>query len=132
MSREFLGSGWKFPVETDSRGNIEMSGEDAGIEESIKLIIGTAKGERIMRPEFGCEVHDYAFSSVTPKTLNLIESSIRKALIEWEPRIDIEGVDAYRDEQNASRVLIDIEYEVRSTNSVQNMVYPFYLKEGEA
>lgn len=131
MAREFLGEGWRYPIRTDHRGDIETSGGEIGIEESIKLIVGTAKGERIMRPEFGCDIHDYVFSAITPKTLNLIESSVRTALIEWEPRIDVEGVDAYRDGTEANRILIDIEYRVRSTNSVQNLVYPFYIQEGQ-
>jgi phage baseplate assembly protein W len=131
MARDFLGTGWAFPVGTDYRGNIELTEAEDNIEQSVRLIISTAKGERVMRPEFGCEVHDYLFASADPTTLSMIEDAVEDALVQWEPRIDVESVDAQRDEANPNRVLIDIEYWVRSTNSSANMVYPFYLNEGE-
>jgi len=131
MSDEFLGTGWSFPVETDQRGDIKLSSADKDIKESIRIILGTAKGERLMRPEFGCDIHKHVFSAATPATLNLIESSVREALVKWEPRIDIESVDARTDDQDPTKVLVDIEYHVRTTNSLSNMVYPFYITEGD-
>ncbi|QCC51228.1 GPW/gp25 family protein [Halapricum salinum] len=130
MARDFLGEGWAFPVDTDSRGDIEVSAAEDDIRESIRIILGTAKGERLMRPEFGCDIHDHVFSAVTPATLNLIESSVREALVRWEPRIDVESIDADTAE-NPNEVLIEIEYRVRTTNSLSNMVYPFYITEGD-
>jgi len=130
MTRDFLGEGWAFPVRTDSRGDIEVSTAEADIRESIRIILGTAKGERLMRPDFGCDIHDHVFSAVTPATLNLIESSVREALVRWEPRIDVESIDADTAE-NPNEVLIEIEYRVRTTNSLSNMVYPFYITEGD-
>lgn len=129
MTRDFLGTGWAFPVRADHRGDIELSGDAIGIEESIRLILGTAKGERIMRPEFGCEIHDEVFSRVTPTTLSVIESEVRDALVRWEPRIDVRDVEASQDEVEPNRILIEIDYRVRSTNSPANTVYPFYLTE---
>lgn len=131
MDRDFLGTGWAFPVGTDYRGDVELSSGAANIEESVRLIIGTAKGERVMRPDFGCAVHDYVFASADPATLSMIEDAVREALVQWEPRIDVESVDAEPDPENPDRINVDIEYWVRSTNSSANMVYPFYLKEGE-
>ncbi|WP_226483044.1 GPW/gp25 family protein [Natrinema amylolyticum] len=131
MSDEFLGTGWAFPVETDARGSVRTSEAEDDIRESIRIILGTAKGERVMRPEFGCEIHDHVFSAATPATLNLIESSVREALVQWEPRIDIEDVDARTDDEAPNKVLIEIEYRVRTTNSLSNMVYPFYITEGD-
>ncbi|AFO55268.1 GPW/gp25 family protein [Natrinema sp. J7-2] len=131
MSDEFLGTGWSFPVETDARGSVRTSEAEDDIRESIRIILGTAKGERMMRPEFGCEIHDHVFSAATPATLNLIESSVREALVQWEPRIDIEDIDARTDAEAPNKVLIDIEYRVRTTNSLSNMVYPFYITEGD-
>ncbi len=131
MSDAFLGTGWSFPVEADQRGAVELSSGEADIRESIRIILGTAKGERLMRPEFGCDIHKHVFSAATPATLNLIESSVREALVRWEPRIDIESVDARTDEDDPTRVLIEIEYHVRTTNSLSNMVYPFYITEGD-
>jgi len=131
MSDEFLGTGWAFPVATDARGSVRTVDTEDDIREAIRLILGTAKGERVMRPEFGCEIHDHVFSSVTPATLNLIESRVREALVQWEPRIDIESVDARTDDEEPHKVQIEIEYWVRTTNSLSNLVYPFYITEGD-
>lgn len=131
MSRDFLGTGWSFPVQTDHKGDIQVSDAEKDIRESIKIILGTAKGERVMRPEFGCDIHEHLFSAVTPATRNLIESSVREALVRWEPRIDIETIDAYTNAEEPNKVLIEIEYYVRTTNSLSNMVYPFYITEGD-
>lgn len=131
MSDEFLGTGWAFPVATDARGSVRTVDAEDDIRDAIRLILGTAKGERVMRPEFGCEIHDHVFSAATPATLNLIESSVREALVRWESRIDIEAVDARTDDENPNMVHIEIEYRVRTTNSLSNMVYPFYITEGD-
>jgi len=131
MSDAFLGTGWAFPVETDSRGAVQTADAEDDIRDAIRIILGTAKGERVMRPEFGCAIHDHVFSAVTPATLNLIESSVREALVQWEPRIDIEDIDARLDDKKPTVVHIEIEYRVRTTNSLSNMVYPFYITEGD-
>ncbi|ELY91715.1 GPW/gp25 family protein [Natrialba hulunbeirensis JCM 10989] len=131
MADEFLGTGWQHPVTSDHRGDIELSSADDDIQEAIRIILGTAKGERIMRPEFGCEIHDHVYSAASPATLNLIESSVREALVRWEPRIDIVDVDARTATDDPNRILIEIEYHVRSTNSLSNMVYPFHITEGD-
>jgi len=131
MTEEFLGTGWEFPVGTDSRGDIAVSSADEDIQEAIRIILGTAKGERVMRPAFGCDIHDHVFSAATPSTLNLIERSVQEALVRWEPRIDVEAVDARTDDADPNKVLIEIDYHVRTTNSLSNMVYPFYITEGD-
>jgi len=131
MSDAFLGTGWAFPVETDSRGSVRTADAEDDIRDAIRIILGTAKGERVMRPEFGCAIHDHVFSAVTPATLNLIESSVREALVQWEPRIDIEDIDARLADEKPTVVHIEIEYRVRTTNSLSNMVYPFYITEGD-
>ncbi|WP_396613699.1 GPW/gp25 family protein (plasmid) [Haloferax sp. S1W] len=131
MSEDFLGKGWSYPVRPDHRGNIELSETDDDIRESIRIILGTAKGERVMRPEFGCDIHDHVYSSATPATLNVIETSVREALVRWEPRIDIEDVEAYTDEADPNKILINIDYRVRTTNALANMVYPFHITEGD-
>ena len=131
MAEEFLGTGWRFPVDTDNRGDVAVSSADDDIRESIRIILGTAKGERLMRPEFGCDIHKHLFSAAAPATLNLIESSVQEALVRWEPRIDVESVAARTDETEPNKVLIEIDYHVRTTNSLSNMVYPFYLTEGD-
>lgn len=129
MEREFLGRGWQFPVGTDSAGTVALSEGEADIEESIRIVLGTAKGERVMRPEFGCGIHDYVFATVNATTLNLVETSVREALVRWEPRIDVQRVEASREGINAGKLLVSIDYRVRSSNNEYNLVYPFYLDE---
>ena len=129
--RDFLGTGWSVPVKTDHQGNIKMESGPDNIEKSVRTILSTAKGERIMHPDFGCKIHDQVFSTLSPTTLNRIEDSVREALIQWEPRIDLEDVTARPDPKNPNRVLIDIEYWIETTNSHENMVYPFYMTEGD-
>jgi len=131
MTRDFLGSGWSYPVRTDHQGNVRLESGEDNIEQSVRLVLGTAKGERVMRPEFGCEIHDQVFSSLSPATLNRIENGVESALVQWEPRIELERVDAVPDRSKPGRVLIEIEYWIRSTNSHDNLVYPFYVQEGE-
>lgn len=131
MAEDFLGTGWKYPVRTDHHGNIETADGEADIRESIRVILGTAKGERVMRPDFGCDIHDHVYSTASPATLNVIESSVREALVRWEPRIDIEDINATTATDDPNRILIEIAYYVRTTNSLSNMVYPFHITEGD-
>ncbi|WP_436926294.1 GPW/gp25 family protein [Halosimplex amylolyticum] len=127
-AEDFLGSGWAFPVETDERGSITRSRGRVDIEESIRLILETAKGERVMRPEFGCGIHDFAFATVDRSTLTLAETSVRDALREWEPRIEVLAVDVSTERLDEGVLLVDVDYRVRETNNEFNLVYPFYLE----
>ena len=129
MSKEFLGNGWQFPVTTDRRDEIALSMGEDDIHESIRIIIGTAKGERVMRPDFGCGIHEYVFATIDETTRNLVASTVREALVEWEPRIEVLNVDVSVAELDAGRLLIGVDYRVRSTNTEFNLVYPFYLEE---
>lgn len=129
MSREFLGSGWRFPVGTDSRGEVERSSGVEDIEESIRVILGTRKGERVMRPDFGCGIHNYVFATVGATQVNLMVTSVREALGRWEPRIEVTDVSASMRELSEGRLLFSIDYRVRRTNTQYNLVYPFYLGE---
>lgn len=127
--RAFLGRGWRFPPATDKHGRIELAEGQEDVEEAIRIILGTAKGERVMRPEFGCGIHEYVFTEVNTTTLNLIEDSVLEALVRWEPRIDVRTVEVTVDDVEAGRLLVRINYLLRSTNAEFNMVYPFYLRE---
>ena len=129
-AEDFLGRGWAFPVEPDDRGTIQLSRGREDIEESIRLILETAKGERVMRPDFGCGIHDFAFATVDRSTLTLVETSVRDALREWEPRIEVLTVDVSTAEIDAGKLRIEIEYRVRETNNEFNLVYPYYLEVG--
>lgn len=129
MGKEFLGVGWKFPVQVDNTGRIAMSEFEQDIRESIRIILSTSKGERAMRPDFGCGIHDFVFASMNTTTIGLIESSVREALTLWEPRIELLNVKVSTDEAELGRLLVGIDYRVRATNNEFNLVYPFYLTE---
>ena len=129
MDRDFLGRGLALPVETDENGAVRFATGEEDIEQSIRIILGTARGERVMRPEFGCGIHERVFASVDTATRTLVEDDVRTALREWEPRIEVLSVTA-RDGDEPGKLLVEVDYRVRSTNTEANLVYPFYL-EGE-
>jgi phage baseplate assembly protein W len=124
-----LGKGWSFPVNIDHLTGIISSQEEKDIRESIEIILGTSKGERIMNPDFGCGIHDYVFETMNTFTAGMIEESVREALSRWEPRIDVMDLSVVFDESDQGRLLINIGYLIRTTNRELNLVYPFYLKE---
>jgi phage baseplate assembly protein W len=128
MAKEILGSGWKFPVSTAKDGSIILSSREEKIKQSIRIILGTAKGERVMRPDFGCDIHDFAFSVINTSTLTLMKSAVKEALILWEPRIDVLSIRASTDRLADGAIDFSIDYQVRTTNVPYNLVYPFYLK----
>lgn len=121
----FLGQGWRFPPGVDIRGGILLAGGQASIEEAIRIILGTAPGERVFRPEFGCAIQDLIFSPDTPRTRALACHHVREALTRWEPRIRDIQVEA--EEGGEGEIALRIQYEIRSTNHPGNLVYPFYL-----
>jgi phage baseplate assembly protein W len=129
MAREFLGTGWKFPVRVNARGGLSFSRYEQDIEEAIWIILGTARGERVMEPEFGCGIHDYVFAPNNPATRGALTQAVQQALARFEPRVDVEDVRVESYPESENRLLIFTDYRVRSTNSKRNLVYPFYLKE---
>ncbi len=131
MSKVFLGKGWKYPVRVDENGTIAISEYEEDIKEAIRIILGTAKGERLMRPDFGCGIHEFVFTSMNAVNLSLIETSVRDALTLWEPRIELINVKTDAEKADEGKLYINIDYRVRVTNTEFNLVYPFYLKEGE-
>lgn len=128
MAKDFLGQGWKFPVNVSAAGAITMSAHEEDIKEAIRIILSTSKGERVMRPDFGCGIYDFVFAPINTATIGMIEASVREALTLWEPRIELEKVSVENVEEG--KLLISIDYRVRSTNNEFNLVYPFYLQEG--
>jgi len=124
---DILGSGIAFPLQVDRRGGLALARDETDIDQAIELILGTAPGERPMRPEFGCGVHDFVFDSVDATTVGKMELAIRDALDRWEPRVFVETVEFNLDEVADGRLIIDIGYRVRATNTMRNLVYPFYV-----
>ncbi len=131
MSKDFLGLGWKFPVKAGASGKIAISKFDENVKESILIILSTAKGERVMRPTFGCGIHDMVFETINMSTLSLIESAVRESLTNYEPRIDTLSVKVSAEAVDQGKLIININYTVRATNNQFNIVYPFYLSEGK-
>lgn len=131
MTKEFLGRGWKFPVNTDIKGRVKMSEHEEDIREAIWIILSTSKGERVMRPDFGCGIYDLVFDYINITTMGMAENSVREALNLWEPRIELINVNASPDNEKEGKLIINIDYNVRTTNNRFNLVYPFYLMEGE-
>ena len=125
MGQEFIGAGWAFPLRTDRTGGIALVHDQREIEESIHLILATSPGERPMRPEFGCAVHDYVFAPADAATAGDIAYVVRVALNRWEPRIDLENVLVHFDGVDDGVLLIDIQYTIRGTNDPRNLVFPF-------
>lgn len=127
MGQEFIGAGWAFPLRTDRTGSIALVRDQREIEESIHLILATSPGERPMRPEFGCSVHDYVFAPADAATAGDIAYAVRVALDRWEPRITLENVIVNFDGADAGVLLIDVQYTIRGSNDPRNLVFPFYV-----
>ena len=128
MTREFLGGGWAFPVKLE-KGKLNSAKYEESVRQSIWIILGTAKGERMMRPEFGCGIYDLVFEVNDAATAGKVVQAVREALLAFEPRIDVRDVQV-RSEQQGEVMLINIDYQVRATNNAFNLVYPFYLESG--
>jgi len=116
-------------VVVDATGRIALSKYEEDIREALRIILLTAKGERMMRPDFGASLHDYVFESMGATTIGRLQAAITDALVKWEPRIELIGVDVEPEQGEIGKLLIDIEYRVRATNTRFNFVFPFYLKE---
>jgi phage baseplate assembly protein W len=129
MLADFLGKGWSFPVEQDEKHQIAISPGEKSIQEAIWIILATAPGERVMRPDFGCGLHHLVFAVNEAATLGQVKKKVREALVKWEPRIDVEDVDT-EVRGRGEVLLINVHYRVRSTNNFFNLVYPFYLTVG--
>jgi uncharacterized protein len=126
VSEEFIGAGWGFPVRTDAIGGIALVSREREIDEAIRLILGTAVGERPMRPEFGCRIHEYVFAPADATTFGLIAYDVRAALLRWEPRIEVTDVTVTPDPDDPSTLYITVDYTIPRSNDPRNLVFPFY------
>jgi len=124
---DFIGSGWAYPAHTDPTGSVALASGDRRIAESIRLILATAPGERPMRPEFGCAIHDLVFAPADASTAGTIAHEVRRALDRWEPRITVDDVGIDFTEADRGRLLVSIRYRLLDTNSERNLVFPFYV-----
>jgi phage baseplate assembly protein W len=127
MPKTFLGKGWSFPIALDASGAIEMAEYEESVRQSVWNILGTAKGERVMRPDFGCGIYDLVFEVNSASTAGKVAQEVKDSLLLYEPRIDVRDIQVQPGD-SSELLMISIEYEVRATNNMFNLVYPFYLE----
>ncbi|PSM41733.1 baseplate protein [Streptomyces dioscori] len=128
MAEQFVGSGWAFPLRIGPTGGIAMVSGEREIEEAIRLVLSTAPGERPMRPEFGCAIHDLVFAPVNEATAGRIQHEVYTSLDRWEPRIEVSDVEVTAGSDTEQGVLfIDVRYSIRGTNNPRSLVFPFYV-----
>jgi Bacteriophage baseplate protein W len=130
VTGNFIGQGWRFPVKPDLQGRLNLVAGDEEIRQSIWLILTTAPGERQMRPEFGCGIHDLVFDANTAALHGLVQANVQSALARWEPRIDVLNVRVEAPPEQRNIMLIHVDYRIRANNAIFNLVYPFFLIEG--
>jgi hypothetical protein len=128
--KAFLGQGWAFPPCVEAKGEIEIIAYEEDIRQAIIIILMTDRGERVMRPDFGAGLNTFVFEPISQTTMQLIRQRVEESLIDWEPRIIVEEVKVTADRNEDGKLLIEVTYRVRATNTLHNLVYPFYLQEG--
>jgi phage baseplate assembly protein W len=131
MDQDFIGAGLAFPVGVDARGRFALARGANDIEQAIRIILLTPKGQRVMRPTFGCQIHDLVFAPNDATTAGLAEYYVREALAMWEPRIRLRSILVTPDPELPERLMISIDYEIKSTHDRRSLVFPFYRIPGE-
>jgi uncharacterized protein len=126
MADDFVGSGWAFPLRANDKGGIALVSREREIEQAMHLILGTSFGERPMRPEFGCGIHDHVFDESNAVTAGVVAREVRASLDRWEPRADVADVVVTFDQSAQGLMYIDITYTIKGTNDRRNLVFPFY------
>jgi phage baseplate assembly protein W len=130
-NKEFLGVGWAFPVQLDpTSGDAALAAYEEDVRQAIQIVLATDPGERVMRPDFGAGLHALVFEPLGASTAALVRHRVEEALVRFEPRIDTVDV-AVTADGAMNRLLVEINYRIRATNTFYNLVYPFYLLEGE-
>jgi len=130
-NRPYLGRGLSFPLRVNSQGAIALASGENDIEQAIHIILGTAPGERVMRPEFGCRAHELIFAPRDATTEGLMIYYVQQALGRWEPRIDLSKVGVVNGSEPDGALLVEIEYRIKSTHDVRSIVYPFFIADEE-
>jgi len=129
MPADLIGQGWKFPIKINAKGGLDYSSGANRIQDAIWIVLSTSLGERLMRPDFGAGANDYVFQPNSAVVQTQLSNVVREALVKWEPRIELVDVRAATGDQE-SLVLVSIDYRLRTTNEIFNLVYPLYLQEG--
>ena len=126
MGCDFIGTGWAFPTGVGPTGGIAMARGHTELVQAMRLILATYPGERPMRPEFGSRLRDFVFRAGTPDTVAEVTDEVRRALLRWEPRVDVERIDVQPDPDEPTTLFIDIWYRPKGSNDRRNLVFPFY------
>jgi phage baseplate assembly protein W len=126
-NREFIGQGWAFPLQISQQGGFALAKGINDIEQSIRIVLGTAPGERMMRPEFGCRIHELVFAPDNASTRKLVSYFVEEALKRWEPRIEVKEVESSSDPAQDGALMVQIKYQVKDTYDERSIVYPFFL-----
>lgn len=129
-TRSILGTGFRFPVRVNPSGGLSWSSDEEDIQEAIWIILGTSRGERVMRAKFGCGIHEEVFAPINATTVGVLGSQIREALTTYEPRIDVVDVRVAQPADQTNHLLIRVDYRIRANNAMHNLVYPFSVREG--
>ena len=129
MANSLIGKGWAFPVSVDGRGGIALAVDTTDIDQAIITILSTGIGQRVMRPDFGCKIHDLAFAPINAQTLGLVQRYVEEAIGWWEPRVDVVDIEVTTDAslRAVGQLIINIRYRVKATQDTRSLVYPFYL-----
>jgi len=128
-AKAFLGSGLNFPLRTDARGQLILNTGSADIEQAIRIILSTRPGERVMRPTFGCRVHELLFEPRSPTTISLLQEYVHDALRVWEPRIEVIQVNVTADDGYPGALIAEVLYQIKATHDTRSIVYPFFIEE---
>lgn len=126
---DFLGRGWSFPIAVGPDDEITMVADEDDIRQAIRIILETDPGERVMRPDFGAGLRQMVFEPINTSTMALVQQRVEAALVAWEPRIEVQQVVVSAERAVLGVLDIRIDYLVRTTNTFDNLVYPFYLQE---
>lgn len=129
-SKKFLGVGMAFPMAVDGQGRVVLNSYEDHVRQSILLIMQTVKGERVMRPDFGAGLQPLVFEPAGPATVAMVQQEVQQALVRNEPRIDVLDVEATADPSQPNQLTVSVKYQVRQTDAIYNVVYPFYLERG--
>ena len=133
QKKDWLGRGWAYPVLVDPlTGGVAFAEYEDDIHQAITIMLGTARGERVMRPDFGCGIHDLVFEVMDTATLTRVETAVRECLTKYEARIEVLDVSVDPFDAADGLLVIELDYRVRRTNQIGNFVYPFYFREGGA
>lgn len=131
MTRPFVGQGWRFPIQPDENGRLGFTSGDANVEQSMRILLQTSLGERVMRFDFGCRVSELLFAPGGELYLRLLEDTVKEAVRDWEPRVELLDVRAETDICSPEMVDVFVDYRIRATNTKSNLVFPFYLDQGQ-